>query len=149
MIVFGEGGDPAAIAGTLRKTTSLSPKAVLIGNMTYAAQNYSRRELDGMLIAMPDQATLAIVGSRYQARTGRPLSLHAAYGYDAVAVAAGIVRTAGADALTQAVLTKPSGFRGSTGIFRFHKDGKVERQLALYRVKNKSLELLDAAPEGF
>ena len=102
-----------------------------------------------MLIAMPDQASLAMVGTRYQAKTGRPLSLHAAYGYDAVAVAAGIVRTLGPDALTQATLTKPSGFRGSTGIFRFRADGTVERQLALYRVRNKALELLDPAPEGF
>ena len=149
VIVFGAGTDPASVAATLRKTTSLSPKAVLIGNMTYTAENYARPELDGMLIAMPDQASLAMVGTRYQAKTGRPLSLHAAYGYDAVAVAAGIVRTLGPDALTQATLTKPSGFRGSTGIFRFRADGTVERQLALYRVRNKALELLDPAPEGF
>lgn len=149
VIVFGAGATPASIASALRKTASLGPRTVLIGNMAYAAENFSRPELDGMLIAMPDQTTLAMVGNRYQAKTGRPLSLHAAYGYDAVAVAAGIVRALGPDALTQATLTKPSGFRGSTGVFRFRQDGKVERQLALYRIRNASLELLDAPPEGF
>lgn len=149
VIVFGEGGSPASIASALRKTASLGPKAVLIGNLSWAAENFSRPELEGALVAMPDQSALALVADRYRAKTGRSLSLQAAYGYDAVAVAAGIVRALGPEALTQATLTKPSGFRGATGTFRFRPDGSVERQLALYQIRNKSLQLLDAAPEGF
>lgn len=149
LIIFGEGNAPASIAATLRRTASLGPKAVLIGNLSWAAENFARTELEGALVAMPEQAGLALVADRYRAKTGRALTTHAAYGYDAVAVAAGIVRALGPAALTQATLTKPSGFRGATGIFRFHADGTVERRLALYQIRNKALQLIDAAPDGF
>ena len=149
VIVFGEGNAPTTVAAALRRAASLGPKAVLIGNLSWAAENFARPELDGALVAMPEQAGLALVADRYRARTGRALTPQAAYGYDAVAVTAGIVRAMGAAALTPATLTKPSGFRGATGIFRFHADGTVERPLALYQVRDKALQLIDAAPEGF
>lgn len=149
VMIFGQGTDPAAVAAALRSAAALQPKATLIGNLAWERANFARPELDGALVAMPDQSGLALVADRYKARAGRALTVHAAYGYDAVAVAAGIVRTAGPEALTAATLTRNSGFRGATGIFRFRPDGSVDRRLALYRVGGGTLQLLDPAPEGF
>lgn len=149
VMIFGQGTDPAAVAAALRSAAALQPKATLVGNLAWESANFARPELEGALVAMPDQSGLALVADRYRARAGRALTVHAAYGYDAVAVAAGIVRTAGPEALTAATLARNSGFRGTTGIFRFRPDGSVDRRLALYRIGGGALQLIDAAPEGF
>jgi ABC-type branched-subunit amino acid transport system substrate-binding protein len=98
---------------------------------------------------MADQASLAQIAERYRAAWGRPVTMEAAYGYDAVAIAAGIVRHMGPDALTPAALTISSGFRGATGTFRLRPDGSVDRPLSLYRFKGGALELVDPAPQSF
>jgi len=149
VIIFGSGDAPASIAAALRAASSLRPGATIIGNLTWTSASFARPELDGALVSMPDQSGMALIADRYRTQAGRALSLDAAYGYDAVAVAAGIVRTMGDDALTAATLTRSSGFRGTTGIFRFMPDGSVQRPLALYRVGAGTLQLVDAAPEGF
>lgn len=149
VVVFGDGDAPAAVAATMRAASALQPNATLIGNLAWAQANFARPELEGALVAMPDQSGLAVIADRYRERTGRTLSIEAAYGYDAVAVAAGIVRAMGADALAPATLTRASGFRGATGVFRFLPDGQVHRLLALYQVRGGALQLLDPPPVGF
>lgn len=149
IVIFGEGDTPAAVAAAIRAASALQPGAVIVGNLSWSRTNDARPELDGALIAMPDQAGLALIAERYRAATARTLSIDAAYGYDAVAVAAGIVRSMGEAGLTTGTLTKPSGFRGTTGIFRFHTDGSVTRPLALYQLKGGALTLIDPSPAGF
>lgn len=149
VLIFGDGRTPATIAAALRTASALQPNAAIIGNLAWTSDNFSRPELDGALLAMPDQSGLALIADRFRTRTGRALTIDAAYGYDAVAVAAGIVRAMGPEALTEGTLTKSSGFRGATGIFRFMPDGSVERPLALYRLRGGALTLIDPPPEGF
>lgn len=149
VMIFGQGRDPAAVAAALRSLSALKPDATLIGNLAWTSDNFANPALEGAIVAMADQASLAQVADRYRTAHGRAVTMEAAYGYDAVAVAAGIVRQMGPDALTPTALTKPSGFRGSTGTFRLNPDGSVDRPLSLYRFKNGALELVDAAPAAF
>lgn len=149
VMIFGEGRDPAAVAAALRSSSVLKPDATLIGNLAWTSDNFASPALEGAIVAMADQASLAQIAERFRAAYGRAVTMEAAYGYDAVAVAAGIVRQTGPDALTPAALTKSSGFRGATGTFRLRPDGSVERPLALYRFKGGALELVDAAPAAF
>lgn len=149
VMIFGEGRDPAAVAATLRSISALQPGATVIGNLAWTSDNFANPALEGAIVAMADQASLAQIADRYRAAQGRAITIDAAYGYDAVAVAAGIVRQMGPDGLNASTLTKPSGFRGATGTFRLRHDGSVERPLALYRFKGGSLELLDPAPAAF
>lgn len=149
VMIFGEGRDPAAVAAALRSSSLVKSNVTLIGNLAWTSDNFSNPALDGAIVAMADQASLAQIAERYRTAYGRAATMEAAYGYDAVAVAAGIVRQMGADALTPNTLTKPSGFRGATGTFRLRADGSVERPLALYRFKGGALELVDEAPAAF
>ena len=57
-----------------------------------------------------------------------------AYGYDMVALIAGITGALGPDGLQREAFQNRSGFRGSTGVFRFRADGVNERGLAVMEV---------------
>lgn len=149
VIIFGAGDQPAQVAAALRASAALQPGAVLIGNAGWAQSNFARPELEGALVAMPDQSGVALIAERYRAAAGRAPTSDSSYGYDAVAVAAGIVRSMGEGALTAATLTQRQGFRGTTGIFRFEADGSVSRPLALYRLRNGAAHLIDPTPAGF
>lgn len=149
VMIFGEGRDPAAVAAALRSISALQPGATIIGNLGWTSDNFASPALEGAIVAMPDQVSLGQIADRYRAAKGRAITIEAAYGYDAVAMAMGIVRVMGPDALTTSALTTPTGFRGATGTFRLRSDGSVERPLSLYRFRGGALELLDAAPVGF
>jgi ABC-type branched-subunit amino acid transport system substrate-binding protein len=95
----------------------------------------------------PEGASL--IAERYQRHYKRPLSTDAAYGYDAIAIAAGIIRTKGATGLNAEALTSKVGFRGVTGLFRFAPSGHVERRLSLYAISGGKLNVLAQAPASF
>jgi hypothetical protein len=54
---------------------------------------------NGTLIAMVEPEGASLIAERYQRHYKRPLSTDAAYGYDAIAIASGIIRTKGATGL--------------------------------------------------
>ena len=80
-----------------------------------------------------------------QAYGGEPPSI-ALLGYDAVAVAASLIREGGFT--SQAILT-PSGFSGMSGLFRFKRDGRNERALSILEVGQGSFRVIDPAPRSF
>mgnify|MGYP001159252012 CR=1 FL=1 len=149
VVIFGSGNAPGDIAAALRSSSLVSANALMIGNIGWARSNFTNPALEGALIALPDQVTLQLVSRRYKERYGRALTVDAAYGYDAIAVVAGIVRSIGPQGLTAETLTKTSGFRGTLGLFRFLPDGSVQRPLTLYSLANGTLKVLDPEPDGF
>ena len=87
----------------------------LIGHTGWPASFYKIKSLNGAIIARPEANDLGQLARRYQSAYGTPISISAAYGYDLVAVAAGIVRVLGPNALNRKNLLSSSGFKGSTG----------------------------------
>jgi hypothetical protein len=140
---------PRAVAPTLRQRAGLGADFVFLGTSAWPTNARSHPALEGSLVALIDQNSLERISEPFRAAYGRPLSVEAAYGFDALAVAAGLVRTSGAQGLTQQALHASSGFTGATGSFRFNTQGRVERRLAIYRLSRGRLELLDEAPVGF
>ncbi|KQZ99587.1 hypothetical protein ASD64_14755 [Mesorhizobium sp. Root157] len=140
---------PKVAAPALRQRGGLGANVPFLGTFAWPASAYGEQALDGSLLALVDQKALKRISTRFQAAYARPLSLEAAYGFDAVAVAAGIVRAKGQDGLDAAALRTPSGFAGATGVFRFKADGRVERRLAIYRLSGGKPVLQDGAPSGF
>lgn len=140
---------PKVAAPALRQRGGLEASVPFLGTYVWPASAYGEPVLEGSLLALIDQNSLKRISGRFQQTYGRALSLEAAYGFDAVAVAAGIVRTKGADGLKPTALRASSGFTGATGTFRFGADGHVERRLAIYRLSGGKLVLQDAAPSGF
>tara|TARA_R110002020_G_scaffold203246_3_gene406736 strand:- start:2926 stop:4092 length:1167 start_codon:yes stop_codon:yes gene_type:complete len=118
--------------------TSLIPKEI-----------YGRPSAQGLIVAMPSTSNLSVISERFKARYGREPSYDAAIGYDSVAIAAGLVRSGGPDAITIANLTSPQGFRGATGLFRFRPDGRIERRMVVHRIENGALTVLQEEGAGF
>jgi ABC-type branched-subunit amino acid transport system substrate-binding protein len=72
----------------------------------------------------------------------------ASLAYDAVALAATLATSQGD--FSREAITLRSGYSApANGIFRFRPDGKVERGLAVLRVKNGRFDVLDPAPVSF
>lgn len=131
------------------KAKGLASDAQILGTAQWSRQHHAIPALTGALVPAPEQSGLREIEGRMRAAYGRPMSLESAYAYDAVALAAGLVRAVGADAFNVAVLKQPIGFRGATGAFRFNEDGSVSRLYGIYQVDPKGLKLVKAAAPSF
>lgn len=120
-----------------------------IGTSAWPPQAYAEPTAKGTLIAMVEPEGASLIADRYQRHYKRPLSTDAAYAYDAVAIASGIIRTKGPEGLNAQNLTSKVGFRGVTGLFRLTPTGLVERRLSLYAISGGKLNVLAAAPASF
>ncbi|MCV0395624.1 MAG: penicillin-binding protein activator [Rhizobiaceae bacterium] len=148
-LLLGRDGAPGRSASALRATGAVRQDAVLVGTSAWSRQDHADPALNGAVLAIPNPSGLREISDRFRAAYGRSLSLEAAYAYDAIAIAAGIVRVMGADSLSSATLQARSGFKGTTGVFRFNQDGSVERRMPIYRIEAKRLKLVDAASDSF
>ena len=62
---------------------------------------------------------------------------------------AALVKTQGANRFSEEVLTNPSGFAGTDGVFRFRNDGTSERGLAVMEIRNGAVRPISPAPTSF
>jgi len=118
--------------------------------------------LQGAWFPAPSPAAWELFVSRYQQAYGKdPLPI-AGLGYDAVALAATLVRNVRQNQVNTATATPgqwvgldrtsiavPTGFAGVDGIFRFLPDGRVERGLAILEVQRDSFPIVQDAPAAF
>ncbi|TDH35211.1 hypothetical protein E2A64_16040 [Pseudohoeflea suaedae] len=134
------------IATMLRK---VSPGMLIVGNSDWTSSVAALPVLEGAVIARPDTQSAEAISERFRARYGRVPSQMALYGFDLVAVPAGIVRARGGSAVTRAQLLAPAGFRGASGSFRFRQDGRIERLLELAVIKGGRFTVAKPAEGGF
>jgi ABC-type branched-subunit amino acid transport system substrate-binding protein len=112
---------------------SLGNEAVLVGGW-YAA---------------PDPQGRANFDNRFAAAEGHPPPRLATLAYDATALAAVLAKSPGGPDFSEAALTNPSGFVGLDGVFRLHRDGLVERGLAVLQVEPGGPRVIGPAPQSF
>ncbi|MEP9377315.1 penicillin-binding protein activator [Aquabacter sp. CN5-332] len=110
---------------------------------------FSDAQLDGAQFAGPDAAGWQAFSQRYRARYNTDPVRTATLAYDAVSMVAKVVLTEGPDSLTSASLTKPAGFNGVDGIFRFRADGTNERGLAVMEIRGGATQVVSPAPRNF
>ncbi|MCY0093294.1 hypothetical protein [Hoeflea ulvae] len=123
--------------------------ATAIATSLIPEEIYKRPSAQGLMVAIPSTASVRVISERFKAKFGRTPSYDAAIGYDAVAVAAGLVRTGGPDSITVANLTSTQGFRAATGLFRFRPDGRIERRMIVHRIEDGSLKVIQEEGSGF
>ncbi len=109
--------------------------------------------LDGTWFAAPSPRLRHSFEKRYRDTFGsEPLRL-ATLAYDATALAAVLAasgyQTKGKPAYDRISLTNPNGFAGIDGIFRFGRNGLVERGLAILEIRNGRIVEVDPAPTTF
>ncbi|KNG94951.1 penicillin-binding protein activator [Pseudaestuariivita atlantica] len=105
--------------------------------------------LQGGWFTVPDPGRSAGFRSRYQAAYGSSPHNLAAGAYDGMAAIGTLIAAGKSNALTTAGLTRRQGFEGAAGIFRLLPDGTTERGLAIARVTNNALVVIDPAPRSF
>lgn len=102
--------------------------------------------IQGGWFASPDTAGFNAFAGRYQARFNSAPTRTATLSYDAVSLAAALVRTQGSQRFSEQVLTNPQGFAGADGVFRFRPDGQIDRGLAVLELRNGQIVTVNAAP---
>jgi hypothetical protein len=142
VIVYGS--VPATILNPLREA-GLRADAWVLGTSEWTSSAY----VDGAFFAAIDQNGFRHISGGFRTAYGRGLTSDAAYAFDAIAVAAGIVRAKGVEGMSAAALKSPTGFSGASGLFRFKNDGRVERRFAIYKAAAKTASVHDPAPTGF
>jgi branched-chain amino acid transport system substrate-binding protein len=110
---------------------------------------FSTAALEGAWYAAPEAAGFRSFSARYRARYGQDPVRTATLAYDAVALAAALVKTQGPQRFSEQVLANPSGFSGIDGVFRFRSDGPNERGLAVLRVTPSGGQVVSPAPHSF
>lgn len=147
VLILGKTPVVTTIAGAIK--AGGQPNLLIVGTSAWPTRAYSEPSVAGALIAAIEPEGAALIAERYQRHYNRPLTSDAAYGYDAVAIASGIVRTQGPTALTAENITSKLGFRGTTGLFRLTPAGTVERKMSIYTIEGGKLVLRGAAPQAF
>ncbi len=98
--------------------------------------------------AAPDSAGFNAFAARYRTRFNADPTRIATLSYDAVSLAAALVRTQGSQRFAEPVLTNPSGFSGADGVFRFKPDGTNDRALAVLEIRNGATATVSPAPKA-
>lgn len=86
---------------------------------------------------------------RYRQVYGAEPSPLAILGYEAVFLAAGLVRNAGPSPFREEILLSRNGFLGATGVFRFRPDGVSERGLAVFEIAPGGPRVVGPAEKSF
>ena len=105
--------------------------------------------LQGGWFAIPDPGIKASFEGRYSAAYGASPHPIAGLAYDGIAAIGALVKSGQSDALTRSALTQGSGFVGVNGVFRQLSDGTNERGLAVARIQNNQVSVIDPAPRSF
>ena len=139
-------GSPAAVLAALK---AKGGKAVtLIGT-----DRWLERPMDplyeGAYIATLDQSETGPIADRFKATYHYQPDVNVAYAYDMVALSAGIASAAGPSGFNKQVLENATGFRGSTGLFRFRADGSSQRSMPFFKIQKGQLKLVEKSTSGF
>lgn len=103
--------------------------------------------VQGGIFAMPDPALYAQYQARYQAAFGELPHPVSAIAYDGIAAIGALAKQG--RGMDRASLTQGAGFVGVNGVFRLRGDGTNERGLAIARIQNNAVTVIDPAPRSF
>ncbi len=151
-ILLADGGD--AVPQVVRALTAAgvnAKRAQLLGTGLWEDPRiFQTQELEGGWYTAPDSAGFRNFANRYKTRYGQDPVRTATLAYDAVALAAALVKQQPAgQRFSEQTLTSPSGFAGIDGIFRFRNDGTNERGLAVLRVTPSGGQVISPPPKAF
>jgi len=140
----------AEMARTADALSAAGIRAQLLGTGTWNDLSVLQKPaVQGGWFAAPEASGFNAFADRYRRRFNASPTRLATIGYDAVALAAALVKTQGAARFAPQTLTNPSGFAGQDGVFRFRQDGANERSLAVLEVRNRTAQVISPAPRGF
>jgi branched-chain amino acid transport system substrate-binding protein len=140
-------------AATLLPFFDIDPGRVqLLGTLLWNTPGLGREPVmvGGVFPAPPPDTTRQFF-TRYREFYGQAAPAIATHGYDAVALAAVLARTApgSVNVFSTEAITAPTGFAGVDGIFRFMPTGLSQRGFAIMQVTREGSTLAQPAPTTF
>ncbi|CAN7644313.1 ABC transporter substrate-binding protein [Aminobacter sp. LjRoot7] len=149
IVIASGSANPAPLVSALRAKGMLGKNVSLIGSTRWLEHGIGDPALQGAYIATLDAAEIGPIADRFRKTYNYEPDVNVAYGYDTVALAAGIASAMGPKGFTKKVIENPTGFRGSTGVFRFRDDGAGERAMPFFRIENGKLKQIEKSTSGF
>ena len=113
------------------------------------AQNLALPGVQGGWFALPDYRKAERFSARYKEAYGTQPHQLAGLAYDGIAAVGALLMAGQSDNFNRSALTQMAGFEGVDGIFRLNSEGTNERGLAIAKVFNKRVVILDPAPSAF
>ena len=148
-VILPEGGTRLRALGPLLISQNVDPLVVrFLGTGLWNDPELLREPaLHGGWFAASDQAARAHFEQAYEDAYGSEPSRVASLAYDAMALAAHL--DGGERGFSAEAIEEPQGFVGADGLFRFHRDGMIERGLAIYEIRSRGLREIEPAPLTF
>ncbi len=145
-----DGGQvPLAVLMALKRAGVKTQSKMVLGSGQWETTPLGDPILTGAYFPGRDKRKFANFSSNYKAAYGEHPSSMAGLAYDAVSMAADLVRSYGRDAFKHKNIESRNGYSGVNGIFRFRPDGNSERGLAIYQVQAGRAEIVSQAPSTF
>ncbi len=146
-----ETGSRLIQVGNLLPFFDIDPSRVqLMGTMLWGVRGLGRESaMIGGVYPAPAPEPSRDFAQRYRQTFGAAPPALANHGYDAVALAAVLVRTGSADPFRAEAIADPAGFSGVDGIFRFKPNGLSERGFAIMQVTRDGADVARPAPKDF
>ncbi|WP_168878863.1 hypothetical protein [Rhizobium sp. P28RR-XV] len=147
VVILGNTTEVGMAAGAVR--SAAIPGQALVGTNGWPQSVYAVPAVAGAFVATDDAHSSGLIAERYQRHFNHPLTTYGAYGYDAMAIASGLIRSQGPQAITAANLRNKVGFRGTTGLFRFNSTGQVERRMVINTLADGKLKVSAQPSQSF
>ncbi|MFS8113373.1 hypothetical protein QD460_16740 [Rhizobium jaguaris] len=147
VVILGGTSEIGMVASAVR--SAAVPGQALVGTNNWPQSMYTMPTVTGAFIATDDTQSSGLIAERYQRHFNHPLTTSGAYGYDAMAIASGLIRSQGPQAMTAANLMNKVGFRGTTGLFRFNATGMVERKMVINTIDGGKLKVAAQPSQSF
>jgi hypothetical protein len=149
VVILGNSEDVKAVLDAFTKHKIRTEKTNIIEVRDQHQKLAADVSFQGVIFAKLPNASLSRISKAYITKFGRPASQASAYGFDVMAMIAGLQRSKQLGKKTDAGITDSVGFRALNGYFRFHKGGRLERRHQIHQINNKAVVLIQELGEGF
>lgn len=147
------GGEDARAIINLVRYFDIEPEDMqLMGTGLWDDPGLAREAaMEGAVFAAPSPEGRRSFERRYEETYGQRPPRISSLAYDGTALAAVLAQRArpGEFPYTKQALLNPNGFAGIDGIFRFRRDGLIERGMAILAFENGEIVVKDPAPVTF
>jgi len=151
-VLVPEGGDLLRTIAPLLPFYEVDPaKVQFLGTGLWNDPGLTKEpSLNGGWFAAPNPEKPNAFFNRYREAFGQPAPRIATLAYDAMALVAQLSKNpVPRHRFSRRFLEDKKGFDGIDGLFRFNRDGTVERGLAILQINPNSFEVIHPAPSAF
>ena len=151
VLVADSGSVLRAVGAALARAGLAGPNVRLLGTSAWAGGELgAEAPLVGGWYVAADPTSRGPFEQSYRSAYGEDPSRLASLAYDAVALASLLSRDGGSENLTRREIERQEGFLGSDGIFRFRRNGTIERGWAIMEVRSGgTASAVQSAPRQF